>query len=473
MKNILIFLFLFIYPLSLYGESPFVITSQVVYEKTMNENLEVQMAQMDYEIGSQDLLEILSIYDTLLAAETSYNKDQSQKTSTVFGTDNSTTIYNFTLAQKTPLGTELGFGFLNERGTTDSIFATVNPAYESQLAFELRQPVLKNILGYTDRKKVQIVKKSIQALNYQTQAIIQAKVYENLVHYWNFYWATSNLNYESEALKAALDLLKANQNKKEMGLIEASDLEAFLANYHTRQALYLEAKNSLVSATEQIRQDLSLDASLLLKPGNESFDQKMIVSFDLLLLTAMNHRPDYLALQEELKAANLQVKHDKNSLWPKIDLVGSLSLNGIDSDYGEATQNIGEGHANWTMGMEFEFPLQNRVGRSQAKRSQLQRAKKLLELKQKEQEIIKEVTEKFSQFKNAKEKMVVAQNAKIHQYQKFLGELQKQEQGRSDSDMVIRYQNDYIDAKKLALKAQIDFRIALIELLYVQGKLVE
>ena len=53
------------------------------------------------------------------------------------------------------------------------------------------------------------------------------------------------------------------------------------------------------------------------------------------------------------------------------------------------------------------------------------------------------------------------------------GEMQKYDRGRSDSDTVIRYQNDYIETKKLALDAEVNYALTALDLEFVTGKLLE
>lgn len=264
------------------------------------------------------------------------------------------------------------------------------------------------------------------------------------------------------------------KRKKDIGLIEESDLYAFAANFDVRENSWLQAKETLTAAREFLRKDLSLPPTEILHPGRENIaPKKTNFTFQGVLMNALQNRPDYLALERDIQASHLNVALKKNSRWPQIDVLASLNLNGISTNYGGATSDIGGGHPAWKVGMEFSFPFRNRFGRSEYKKSELERARKILELKEKEQEIVRQTNEALKRLKSSRTRVRATQRAKQNQFQKLKGEITKYEQGRSDSDTLIRFQNDYIEAKQLSLKAQFDYQIALLDLAFIQGALLD
>lgn len=445
----------------------------------LSKNLAVQIASVDQEIGEQDLPAAKSIYDTTINARASYLNNKNRRVSTVFGTRNTTTEYDLEILQKTPLGTEVSAGFLNQRDTSNSIFATVNPAYESAIEFNLRQPIAKNAFGFVDRKQIQRVKKQLEALDYFTRSTVESAVYRSLINYWTFYFHFHNVAFERETVVQAQELYRTNQKKKDIGLIEESDLYAFASNSNIRENSWLKAKDSLSAATELLRKELSISPSERLLPGKQNISARNVnLAYQEVLMNALAHRPDYLALKKDLEAAHLDVAVKKNSRWPQIDVVASLNLNGIDLDtvnpsYGDSVKDIGKGNPAWKVGMEFSFPLFNRLQRSEYRKSEFQRARKILEIKDKEQEIVRQVKETLKKIKTGRARLNATRKAKANEFQKLKGERVKYEQGRSDSDTLIRFQNDYIAAKQLSLQAQFDYQIALLDLAFIQGNILE
>lgn len=461
------------------AKKPLILNANKVKDVALSKNVSIQIASVDQEIGEQDLPAAKSIYDTTLTARASYLNDKNRRVSTVFGTTTTTTVYDVGIFQKTPLGTEVSASFLNQRDSSNSVFSTVNPAYESAVEFTLRQPVAKNFFGFADRNQIQLVKKQIEALDHYTKSKIESAVYQSLVDYWTYYFHYHNVIFERETVLQARELYLSNKMKKDIGLIEESDLYAFAANSNIRENSWLRAQDTLTNAKELLRQDLGIPPSAALRPGKENISaRKTNLTFQDILMTALAHRPDYLALKADLEATHLDVAIKKNSRWPQIDLVASLNLNGIDLDpvnpsYGDSIKDIGNGNPAWKVGMEFSFPIQNRYQRSEYKKSAFQKGRKIFEIKDKEQEIVRQAKQTLTKIKTARARLRVTSQAKSNEFQKLKGERVKYEQGRSDSDTLIRFQNDFISAKQLHLQAQYDYQIALIDLAFIQGSILD
>lgn len=467
------FLLVLIFPKFLHAESVLVLTAERVKELALQKNIAIQIAKLEKKIGDQDLPAAQSVYDTTLTSSVSHTQDKSARTTNIFGTETNSTALDISLQQKAPSGTEFSLGFFNLRDSTDSAFATINPAFDSKLEISLKQPVAQNALGFVDRKQIQMVKKELEALDGQTRFVIQTRVYEILKHYWDFYYAHHLLKHDREAVEKARDLLAAARQKEKLGLIEAIDLNAYEANLALKEAASLQAENYLLTAVEALRRDLDATPEIVFAPGDEVFSHKTLPPLDETIAEAIAKRPDYQALKMELEASHIKVSLEKNKRWPQINLLASFALNGVDQSYESAIQDIGDGHPAWLTGMELSFPLQNRFQRSELRKGELARAKKILQLRDKELEIVEQVAKTIRQTENAFSRLLAALKIRGHQYQKVVGELKKYEHGRSDSDTVIRLQNDYIDAQRLALKSQVDYQLSNLDLIYVNGRVVE
>lgn len=442
-----------------------------VIEETIKKNLDIKITQTQLEEFKYELPSAKSIYDTNLAFKFSYYEDRSERISAAFGTETNNTQWNLSASQLTPLGTQMTVAFLNDRDRTNSIFANDNLLYNSRFETTLRQPISQNYFGYQNRKGIQSVKEQIKAIEFQSRYQLDTILFRVLTTYWQSYASYFNLQFESEAWNKAKELYTSNQKKEEIGLIEGSDLYAFAANQNIRESLYIEAKNNLLSSTQDLKTELRIAPNDKIRLSNESFKKEPVLSPEAALKKAFENRGDYLSLKRELESLNLQVKIKKNSRWPQVDLVASLTVNGIDPDYENAFDDIGDGNPAWGTGIEFSIPITNRKARSSYQQSKFQKYRKLLELKRKEDEIKTEVIEKIEIYKNSLRKMNITSQARQNQYQKLKGELKKYEQGRSDSDILIRFQNDYIDSKRIALQAQVDYKIALLEMKKSQGVL--
>lgn len=468
---IFLFFFLFLFSLPSFAED-LRLNEATVINLTLAQGIEAARARLDNQTGPENLREAKSIYDTLVQSSFNYLHDQSQQLNTLFGTDNQTITYDASMTQATPLGTQITASFLNERTRTNSAFATLNPAYNSRGQIDVRQPIGRNFLGTLNRNQIQAARKKAETLDALTKARLHVVAYQNLMRLWNYRWALANAQFEKQALANAARLNQSSQNKLKMGLTEKADDFAFEANEDVHRAALVVAENALTEAQEALREALNLSSDQKFTLLETKTILSLPASKEIALKEALAHRPDYLAAQKNAQAVKAQVTMAKNSRWPQLDLVGSLSSNGIDTRYAETLGKIEDWNPAFAAGVEFSFPLENRHARSQANLAKRDQALALLEIKAKELEITRQINESWEKLGRFQKLLQATSAALGHQGERVKAEEARFTEGRSMSDVVLRAQDDFLESKRARLRAQIDAEIARVTFSLAQGILI-
>lgn len=438
-----------------------------VLQMSLSQSLVSQNFDLDKEVAKQTLNNIKSQYDTLLTSEFFYIDDQSARTNSIFGTQSTTTTFNFGVSQLTPLGTQLTMAFNNSRETTDAPFAAATELFESELNVGLVHPLLKNSFGTNTRKTVEMTKTQSSSQVQAAQSQILETAFQNVQLYWNWYYSHKAQGLQREAVYLAQKLYDTNLKKKKLGLIESSDLYAFAASLDLKKADLMTTKTQATTSTETLKSALNLQDSI--EPAKESFKKQSLATQDTLVARALTKNPGLLSAKDQLKAQNITLAMSKNSKLPQVDLVGSLALNGIDTNYGDAVNNVGDYNPVLTAGVQVSFPLQNRSARSQKKTAVFQKQQALNRLKDTENRVISQVTQSYKNYKDLSRKVWHLSKATESQRLKWQGEVKKYNQGRSDPDLVIRYQDDYIQTRLLHLRAKVDMKIEFAKLQLALG----
>ncbi len=468
LKTILI---LFVFFFAALSANAATINSHVVLKRSFEQNPQAKSIKLDRKISIEDLREAKSQYDTSIIGEFSYEKDLSERSVTFLGTDTSTTNYNFGISQLIPTGTELLLGFYNTKSTSDSAFAAANTLYDSRYYFSVSQPILNNFLGFQNRHTVKLAKQGIKTVASSTNLQLQTLAYQNLQYYWSWYLYTKLNSISHTALEAASRLYRTNKQKMEIGLIEKPDIYAFAANVDIKRAELLEVQANRASVESQLRVAINIPHEKL-SLGKESTRLSSLPSVSSMIEQAKKTNPEYLTAKNNLKTQDIVVAMKKNSRLPQLDLVASLTLNGIDPSYSTAHSDIYDNHPIWTGGVSLTYPLQNRQARANFNKEKLKQAQALFGLQNTENKLITEIDQGYKKYLKAKSRMHVIATAVKHQKLKWEGEIKKYDQGRSDPDMVIRYQNDYLDTEKLYVQAQVDYFLARLALDVNRGVLV-
>ena len=179
---------------------------------------------------------------------------------------------------------------------------------------------------------------------------------------------------------------------------------------------------------------------------------------------SLANRGDYQSAQALLERENIQVSLKKNSRWPELDLVSTLTLNGVDSRYSHSLQeSVTADHPNWLIGLQFKVPLENRLARGEYSRAQLTKAKAVLQVKHAENQIRVAVDTALRDLDLKQKSLTMAKKISSLQREKWQSELKRYSVGKSSSDLVIRYHNDYLASKENYLQALLDLQTATLE----------
>ena len=163
----------------------------------------------------------------------------------------------------------------------------------------------------------------------------------------------------------------------------------------------------------------------------------------------------------------------KNNLWPEINLKASLARNGIGDHFDQAVEQISkEDNPELITSIVISIPLENTKARAELDQSQIEKAKALLLLKLLERKIFIRTVDSVRTcqilLERAKNRQAIAEL----QERKLAEEQKRFNFGRSDTDTIIRFQEDLLQAKWKAAQAIYDYLISAIDLRKKEGVLL-
>lgn len=450
--------------------SALTISSDDVITLTYSSSPTGQAIKKNKALADERVREILSQYDSQLAASFSHTDDKTERSSPIFGTATTSTITTLQLSQLLPSGTRLGFILGTTREKTDSAFFTNSTYYDQRAGVSLVQPLINNSFGYAQRKGVQAVKEEREAAYFQTDAAMQDLTHVHLKIYWNWIFSKGVTEIEAEALSLAKKLYATNRQKALIGLAEEGDLFAYAANVNIRQNEYLIAKSDTLLALGELVVALGLDEKSIISDADHSpkINNTPVTVF---VERALKNNPELKSLQIEIRALDAKIAAAKNGKLPKLDAQASVTVNGLDPAYKQALGDMGDVNPVWQAGLSASFPLQNRASKSALKQVELLQVQKKMHYQNAENRLNKLIGVGVERIKLASERVGVTSQAIDNQKKKWADEIKKYDQGRSDTDMVLRYQNDYLMARLMHLRSRIDHQLAQLEVQRMVGEL--
>lgn len=431
------------------------------------------------DAAQQDIMRSKGIFDTNLGADVSYQLDNSAKASQIFGGRIDTLIGGVSVTKKLPSGTEVGIGLAQERVKYhDALVISGNPVfppnalYEPIISFSLSQPVMKNIGGYQDRRAVKSAELSALAAELSAQRQVETLVYGALSDYWNLVIVRRLIETRVKSVRFARQFLATTQEEFKLGTAEETDVLAARANVLVRDDERRALKEVERGWEESLRTKLAMGPEVYIE--NVEREPPFVTlggSIGERIAGALETRRDYQASKRELELRDVELAVAKNERWPSMDLYSTLALNEIRGGFANAWGSAN--NPNWTVGMQFKMPLENRVARSGKNRADILKASAIVALKDLENRIANSVSRHAKEV-DARKKIITQSRRTVNLQREKLGqENEKYGMGRSTSDLIVRYQDDVVNAERHHAEAWLAYKEAALNLVLAEGQLVD
>ena len=453
--------------------------------RALSNNVSIAVESFNSKVKKETIIDSLSEFDATLGLELSTAR-KTQQLASAFSSpnrmENDNDNWDLSLSQKLVTGANYQFDFTNNRNKTNSATAGLNPSYSSEFQLSLTQPLLKNFGIDLNKRNIHIAKNEVDISDHEfkTKVIETVSEVENI--YWDFVFTLGDLEVKQKSLERAKDLQRRVKAQVLVGIMAPIETLQAESEVASREEFLLSAQDSIDDNQDKLKNILNIDFSSPeglspIYPSNQA--NVLIVDFDFneIVKMALSNRPDYLAKKKDLENKNILVKYQENQIYPSVDLVGSLGINGLSGEattitsgtfqgtsayggsYGNSlTDALSTNYYDWEFGVKFSYPLGNRSAKSKLSASRLEKAQLILDIKDLEKKIILEVRESARQLKTDSKRIKAATVAKKLAEEKLKAEETKFEVGLSTSFNVLTFQEDLAEAQSNEIKTIIDYK---------------
>ena len=453
--------------------------------RTLSNNVSIAVESFNSKVKKETIIESLSEFDATLGLELSTGR-KTQQLASAFSSpnrmENDNDNWDLSLSQKLVTGADYQFDFTNNRNKTNSKTAGLNPSYSSEFQFSLTQPLLKNFGVDLNKRNIHIANNDVDISDYEFKAKAIDVVSDVENTYWDFVFTLGDLEVKQKSLERAKDLQKRVKAQVLVGIMAPIETLQAESEVASREEFLLTAQDVIEDNQDKLKNILNIDFSSPegLSPIYPSSEANVLMedfNFNEIVKMALANRPDYLAKKKDLENKDILVKYQENQIYPSVDLVGSLGINGLSgeaititsgtfqgkSSYGGSYGNslsdaLSTKYYNWEFGVKFSYPLGNRSAKSKLSASRLEKAQSILSIKGLEKKIILEVRESARQLKTDSKRIKAANVAKKLADEKLKAEEKKFEVGLSTSFNVLKFQEDLAEAQSNVIKTIIDYK---------------
>ena len=393
------------------------ISLQDCIELALKHNLDLKIDRYAPEIQLLTLQAYYGYYDPTLNLSGQHSHDQSGSRILsggffVAGSTSDQDSFSGTLTGNLPWGTTYTLGTLDPiqdtTGTTPAMRTTTNidfftpvtiipatnpvpvttlvphfvqvPAREpfenssGSVGIQVNQPLLKNFWINQNTLNIRVgknrLKYSEETLRLQIMQIITTLEQA----YYDLIYNRENVLVQEKAVELAERLVAENRKKLEVGTLAPLDLQSAEAQAASSRAAVILAQSQLGTQERALKglitEEYSKWASLELVPSGTLTAQPPIVNLQDSWSKGLTQRPEMVQAKLDVERAGIQLKFNRNQLFPELDAFATAGWRGTGKEYSDALHEIEERNLPYYLiGGRFSFPLSNRTARNNYKTS--------------------------------------------------------------------------------------------------------
>ncbi|HEY1663486.1 MAG TPA: TolC family protein [Verrucomicrobiae bacterium] len=343
----------------------------------------------------------------------------------------------------------------------------------------LDQPLLKNFWIDTTRLNIRQAKNTLQSSEQGLRLQVITSVTAVANAYYELIYAFENVQVQQEALDLSSTQLDQDQQRVDIGSLAPLSVQQDQSQVAQNKASLISAEETL-SADQNTLKSLIADTNYTVWHGidiepTESLEAKM-EEFNLQdsWNKGMSERPDLIQARLTAENQGIQLKFDRNQLFPELDAFGSYGYNGSGPQYSDSFGGISQGNAPfYTYGAKVSMPLGNIAPRNALKSDKLTLQQYLLTLKQDEQNIMVEIDNAVQTAKSDYESVSATRQARIYAEAALDAEQKTYAVGKATTFEVLTYQNNLTAARLAEIRALANYEEALATLSQQEGSTLE
>jgi outer membrane protein TolC len=395
--------------------------------------------------------------------------------------------------------------FSASKSTTNSSFATLNPALSSGLSVSVSQPLLRNRGDYVNRLNLMMARSRLKGAQYNLRGNILQLLNTAENSYWDLVQAHASLLVQESARTLADDSLKLSQKQLELGAISPLDIYNPQQQLATAELGVSQAKFAVEQAENALRREIGadLDPDVRNMPIEVSEEvnlplESVIYDRETEVEKAMAGRPEIKTVLQSLDVDDLGIAQAKNEILPNFSLNAAYTTQGVGGIFyqranvfdnsGAASQIItaipggfgdslgqlfGFGYPIWSVGATLTLPIKNHQASADMADAIVTKKRDALTLRNTQQQVRLDVLTAMTNLDSAKAAVRLAFVARDFAQKNLDAENQKYQLGTEQVQFVLQAQNTLAQSQSALVTNQVGLRRSILNLLTRTGELLD
>jgi outer membrane protein TolC len=458
------------------------LTIEQAIVRTLANSPEIRVVSFDPSIAKQDITKEAAEFDVTAFGRVNYEQDDNPVNSIFQPGQSDVRLLESGIKQKGVTGSEWSLSYALSRSWDDLTTRSLPTRYEPILAVQVKQPLLRDAWQRTNLAGVNIAR-----LNHDVAVLGFRKKAEDvstqvISAYWRLIQARRDFEVLQKLLERTHETLTKVLGRKE---IDATDVQIKQteASAKAREAILLQAGREIIDAQDALLRlmadpQISLLDELEIVPQTAPAVMTPELEQSEILGRAMKKNPVMQQARVAVAVADINIHVAENQEMPRLDLIASSRLQGIDQSLNPAQDNFNRGdYVSYAVGLSLEFPLGNRQRQAELVRRRLERRKAVSTLQNLADQVAIQARERIRLIETNLAEIQIqadaAEAARIHLQAVEDSEPVRERLTPEFLLVKLQAQAALADAQRAETKAIADFNISLAELAQTMGTVLE
>ncbi len=368
----------------------------------------------------------------------------------------------------------------------DSEGANGETEIRGSATLSVHHPLLRGSDPAVNRAGVTKARLSRSAAELRLRRKAELVAADTLKAYWDLHAAQANLRVQRVALEQARKTLGQTRQLIAAGKLAAS--EEVMANHlvQTQRRAVLLAQQAVSGGQDDLARRIglvgprSLETPSITTAGAPALSLPPVSLQGLRKLqkVALERRGDYQALKVDSRSKRVDVRVARHKLLPKLNLVGTVSLNGkrgrlSGPDLAADLDPTTTGRVSWAVGVVFEIPLGNREAKANRALADLRAHRAEVAIEQLSQTISKELKVAWRAVKAAQDLVKLSAEAVRVAEIKLANEKQRYQNGRTTAQLLVLVHSEVIRERLAQHQARAALYKGLVNVWAATGSLLQ
>jgi outer membrane protein len=385
------------------------------------------------------------------------------------------------------LGGRYSFSLDGARVTTSAIDSRFNPQLSSNLSAQLVQPLLRNLRFDNIRQQIALSRNNqvIADIGLREQVALTTQAVRNA--YFDLIGSIEGLKVARQSLELALESLRNNQTRVEVGTMAPIDIiEAEAEVARTEEGL-ISAEARVKTVEDRLR-SLIMDPSqpdfwsLRIEPTDAPSLTPVAIDLEAAVANALANRTDLARVRKQLDNVDVGIRFARNQRLPGLDLTASYNVIGVAGTqfvfgqgfpppvesqsqraFGEALRDvIGQDFRTWSVQLNFNYPLGTSAAEAGLAAARLERQQGDVSLRELELSVATAVRDAARQVETNLKRVEATRKARDRAEKRLEAEQKRMTVGLSTTFQLFQAQRDLAIQRQQEVNAMIDYNRSIV-----------